>query len=126
MAARLEPHGFDRVRVWELVTTYGAQTDQILASFDSFDDPDPAWRLLRAELQFGIAHEMVTSPADFFIRRTGRLYFDIGTVRQYRVAAAEACAALLGADSSQAGAWAGELEEAIRSHSDFDPDHLSG
>jgi glycerol-3-phosphate dehydrogenase len=124
-AERLEPHGFDRARAWELVTTYGAQTEQILASFDSFDDPDPAWRLLRAELQFGIAHEMVTSPADFFIRRTGRLYFDIGTVKEYRHAVAKACAALLGADSSQAVVWAGELEEAIRIHSDFDPEHLS-
>jgi len=126
VAPRLEPHGFKEGRVWELVTTYGAQTDHILSLFDAFDDPDPAWRLLRAELQFGIAHEMVSGPADFLIRRTGKLYFDIGTVKKYLQPVAEACAALLGYDAGQAEAWVRELEDAIRIHSDFDPDHMPG
>ena len=125
VALRLEPHGFDTGRTWELVTTYGAQTDQILSLFEAHPDPDPVWGLLRAELEFGMAHEMVTSPADFFIRRTGSLYFDIGTVRKYLQPAAEVCAAGLGADRGQAEAWVRELEDAIRIHSDFDPEHMA-
>ena len=125
VAARLEPSGFGVGHAWELVTTYGVQTDQILSLFDAHPDADPAWGLLRAELEFGMSHEMVTSPADFFIRRTGRLYFDIGTVKKYLQPAAEACAARLGASSGQVEAWVSELEEAIRLHSDFDPEHMA-
>lgn len=125
VARRLEPMGFDQARAWELVTTYGIQAEQILSLFDSFSDSDPAWRLLKAELHFGIAHEMVTGPADFFIRRTGRLYFDIGTMKKYLSQTAEACAAQLGTDSAQADAWVGELEALIREHSDFDLEYRS-
>lgn len=35
-------------------------------------------------LTYGIAHELVITPADFFVRRTGALYFDIDWVRRWQ------------------------------------------
>ncbi len=35
-------------------------------------------------LRYGIDHEMVVTPSDFFIRRTGALYFDIAWVRRWQ------------------------------------------
>ncbi len=35
-------------------------------------------------LLYGTDHEMVITPADFFVRRTGALYFDVDWVRQWR------------------------------------------
>ena len=79
----IKADGFSEYNAWYLVTTYGKQTEQILKEYSSFKDNDNARRLIRAELKFGIEHEMVTNPMDFFIRRTGRLYFDIDSVRAY-------------------------------------------
>ncbi len=120
VARRLETFGFNAARAWELVTTYGMQTEQILSLFESFGDADPVWRLLKAELHFGIAHEMVSSPADFFIRRTGRLYFDIETMQKYLLATAAECSTLVGGDAEKAGGWVLELEELIGEHARFD------
>nr|WP_245630255.1 FAD-dependent oxidoreductase [Alicyclobacillus acidiphilus] len=37
-------------------------------------------------LRYGIDHEMVATPSDFFIRRTGALYFDIAWLRRWQTA----------------------------------------
>jgi glycerol-3-phosphate dehydrogenase len=53
-----------------LVHTYGRATEQILEQARTKD-------LLLAELDFCIENEMVLSASDFFIRRTGSLFFNI-------------------------------------------------
>mgnify|MGYP003315143487 CR=1 FL=1 len=40
-------------------------------------------QLIRSELWYCIHFEMVNSLSDFFVRRTARLYFDIGSVTQF-------------------------------------------
>ena len=42
-----------------------------------------AERMLMSELEFCIYNEMIVTPSDFFIRRTGRLYFNIESVAEY-------------------------------------------
>ncbi|MGC5328776.1 glycerol-3-phosphate dehydrogenase/oxidase [Brevibacillus sp. SYSU BS000544] len=39
---------------------------------------------LYAALVYGMEYEMVVSPVDFFVRRTGKLFFDIQTVQQWK------------------------------------------
>ena len=68
---------------WYLCTTYGKQADIIVEKSNRFDDKDALARLIRAELWFCINHEMTNSLTDFFVRRTGRLYFDIPSVKRY-------------------------------------------
>jgi len=71
-----------------LVEIYGRQVDDILALAEKIKD-EPGLALLRAELQFGIQHELVVSLADFFVRRTGMLYFDIQRLRRWSMMAAD-------------------------------------
>jgi glycerol-3-phosphate dehydrogenase len=65
-----------------LVETYGKQTDDILEAMHAFHDEDNSIRLARSELKFTIEKEMVQTPPDFFIRRTGMLYFDMPRLHQ--------------------------------------------
>jgi len=66
-----------------LTSTYGKQSDLILEQFDEMNEPDKNLRLILAELWYTVHYEMVGSALDFLIRRTGRLYFDIESVRKY-------------------------------------------
>lgn len=74
----------DKYYAWYLSTLYGKQTDIILKKIDDFQSETIHEKLIRAELWFCIHHEMVNSLNDFFIRRTGRLYFDIGSIYDYK------------------------------------------
>jgi glycerol-3-phosphate dehydrogenase len=67
-----------------LVHNYGKQTDTILTQLSNYTDDDPELKLLKSELTFCIDAEMVCEPLDFLERRTGRLYFWIGTVKKYK------------------------------------------
>src|SRR6185295_858489 len=55
-----------------LVSNYGKQTDLIL---DDLKSGDAEQELALAELRFTVRHEMAVKPLDFFVRRTGILYF---------------------------------------------------
>lgn len=50
---------------------------------------------LYASLLYAVEHEMAATPSDFWIRRTGDLYFDIRRVRRWSDAVLEAMAARL-------------------------------
>jgi glycerol-3-phosphate dehydrogenase len=116
---RIKGDGFASYDAWYLVTTYGQQTETILDNYMGITGKDAATRLLLAELQFGVEHEMVQNPMDFFIRRTGRLYFDIDSVRRYKEAVLQAFQTDHGATAAQVKAWATILEEEIVEHSHF-------
>ncbi len=61
---------------WHL---YGRQMIQLLAAVKVLKEEglDDDTALLKAELDFCIQHELVMSASDFFVRRTGMLFFDI-------------------------------------------------
>ena len=40
--------------------------------------------MIKAEVWFCINHEMTCTPTDFFVRRTGRLFFDTKSVLLYK------------------------------------------
>jgi glycerol kinase len=82
---RLKGSGIlDDYQGWYLAATYGKQADAILDKIDYFLNESPEDRLIRAELWYSVHHEMCNGLADFFVRRTGRLYFDIESVHSYR------------------------------------------
>lgn len=84
IAGQLSDIGLDSYHANYLVANYGTQTNQIIEIFHAMKNHHPELRLLMAELQFTIEHEMVVQPVDFFIRRTGRLYFDIDSIHHYQ------------------------------------------
>jgi glycerol-3-phosphate dehydrogenase len=81
---RLKELGLPEKYASYLVHNYGNQTDIILSDFEKQRGDDPHKKLLWAELYFCIEHEMVCKPLDFFERRTGRLYFNLGSVKKFK------------------------------------------
>lgn len=72
----------DRFYAEYLVRNYGKQCDVLLQKMEELIATDrnnefsPFQQLVRAELWFGIHHEMVVKMQDFFIRRTGRMFYE--------------------------------------------------
>jgi glycerol-3-phosphate dehydrogenase len=81
---RIAEVGFDEKDAKYLVYNYGKQTDIILKKFDEFMDEDQQEKMIKAEIWFTINYEMACTPSDFFIRRTGRLFFDTHSVFLYK------------------------------------------
>jgi glycerol-3-phosphate dehydrogenase len=67
-----------------LIYNYGKQTDIILQKFDDLMEEDQAKKMIKAEVWFCIENEMTCTPTDFFMRRTGRLFFDPNSVVLYK------------------------------------------
>ncbi len=68
-----------------MINRYGSNIDSLYAVIEKLkkEEQNTIPLLLRAQLHYSITEEMCCSPADFFIRRTGALYFDIETVKRW-------------------------------------------
>jgi glycerol-3-phosphate dehydrogenase len=119
---RIKDDGFTEYDAWFLVTNYGIQTETILENYSKLEEGDKEVRMALAELQFGIDYEMVQNPMDFFIRRTGRLYFDIDSVRSLMDPILEEFKKVFKADDAQILNWKEELQAQIKQHSYFSMD----
>jgi glycerol-3-phosphate dehydrogenase len=71
-AKQLQAMGLPETYSGYLVGNYGQHAGVILKDIAT---GDPERELARAELRFTLAWEMVMKPTDFFVRRTGMLYF---------------------------------------------------
>lgn len=78
---RISPLGFTDYDAWFLVTTYGKQTEEILKIYDALQESEIHKRMIQAEFYFCSEYEMIATPSDFFVRRTGRLFFDIQSLK---------------------------------------------
>ena len=67
-----------------LIFNYGKQTDIILKKFDEFTEENQQEKMIKAEVWFTINYEMACNTTDFFMRRTGRLFFDKPSVDLYK------------------------------------------
>ncbi|WP_047980807.1 glycerol-3-phosphate dehydrogenase/oxidase [Ornithinibacillus contaminans] len=71
----------------KLVKRYGANVTKVFELYEMHrkeaqeSNLDP---VVYAQLRYGVAYELVYHPTDFFIRRTGALYFDIDWVRAHK------------------------------------------
>jgi glycerol-3-phosphate dehydrogenase len=79
-----------------LVERFGRQTEIILDHFEgNTNGIDNILELLKSELLFCVENEMILTLADFFVRRTGMLYFEMNTLIQYKDALASSMKDLL-------------------------------
>jgi glycerol-3-phosphate dehydrogenase len=97
-----------------LVENYGRQTEEIIRLLPAFSDADPSMRLARAELKFTMMNEMVISVLDFFVRRTGMLFFDMPRLLKVKGAVLADMNVLMQWDTKQFQAEQEKLEQAIR------------
>jgi len=77
---RIAEVDFDRKHAEYLVHNYGKQTDIILQKFDDLMHDNMQEKMIKAEVWFAINYEMAGNPTDFFMRRTGKLFFDTQSV----------------------------------------------
>lgn len=119
---RVKKEGLTDYDAWYLVTTFGKQSDMILDIFDVLKVTDPHEKLIRAEVQFTLQYEGVNTPMDFFIRRTGRLYFNIEQMQDYLDAVLEEFKSFARASEKDLKKWKKRLQQEIKRHSEFSPD----
>lgn len=116
---KIKEDGFERYDAWYLVTTYGKQTEKILEYYSKLNDRDIFIRMAKAELHFSIQYEMTITPIDFFVRRTGRLYFDIDSIAHLQEAILNEFKTIFNLGSNQIKEYKNELEVMVKDHSDF-------
>ncbi|HWK22327.1 MAG TPA: glycerol-3-phosphate dehydrogenase/oxidase [Ureibacillus sp.] len=97
-----------------LVRKYGTNVDEVFRYVRAVNDGDLNIPLsLYGELLYAIYHEMVMTPCDFLIRRTGYLYFNIALVEQYKDAMIEIMGNILGYSESETVFYRMQLEQFI-------------
>lgn len=68
-----------------LAGRYGSNVGHMFTRIKDYDDQHAALPLtLWLELNYAIDYEMAVNPVDFFVRRTGALYFDIELVKAWK------------------------------------------
>jgi glycerol-3-phosphate dehydrogenase len=65
-------------------------------------------------VKYAVEEEMALKPADFFVRRTGAMFFDIDGVRRCKAGVVALMKDMLGWTDDSSAAYAAELEEGLR------------
>ncbi|TYP99828.1 homodimeric glycerol 3-phosphate dehydrogenase (quinone) [Tenacibaculum adriaticum] len=110
---QIKKDGLTKQNAEYLVHNYGKQTDIVLDKFDEIKEKDIEKRLIKAEVWFTIQHEMTCTPSDFFMRRTGRLFFDKPSVDKYKELVLEEFSKYFNWDTHTAEKHQQELEKKI-------------
>jgi glycerol-3-phosphate dehydrogenase len=113
--------GFEPADAEAIARRYGSNASKVFAYADRARELEKRYGLpvrIGAELLYAIEAEMAATPADFLIRRTSRLFFDIASVRRWKDHVAAAMGGELNWTDEQLHAFAAEmdkrLEEATR------------
>ena len=99
-----------------LAMKYGSNVEAVYQYAGITNDNNEKYGLpkpLYAEVIYGILHEMVIKPTDFFVRRSGKLYFEIEDVFEYREGVERLLQDTLGYDDEIRKEFSDELDEAI-------------
>lgn len=95
---------------------YGSNIDRIYEFVDIYREEAQRSELpveVFIPLRYAIEDEMAVTPMDFFIRRTGALFFDIAWVRQWKDPVIACMAELLAWSAAERQAYAAELDRAM-------------
>ncbi|OLO39197.1 glycerol-3-phosphate dehydrogenase [Alkalihalophilus pseudofirmus] len=79
--------GLSKKEATKLVRLYGGNVNRVYEFIQDYREEAIQNRLpitILAQIQYGIEEEMVTTPIDFFNRRTGALFFNIDWVKQWK------------------------------------------
>lgn len=109
----------DSYIAWYLTHTFGKQATIILNRIDYFLNIDVYERLIRAEVWYTVSFEMAHSVIDYFVRRTGRLYFDMPSVKKYRSLVVEDFANYLAWDNARITLEEKQLDQTIKDATTF-------
>lgn len=97
----------------ELINLYGSNIHSVIEFIKENNTALP--NDLYAQLMYAIHYEMVLTPSDFFIRRTGELLFNIEDVRKNKKTVISIMANLFNWENDTTDTYTKELEESLKS-----------
>ncbi len=113
-------YGLNYDEAKQLVQKYGTNVDALFDQVKYLHEHGSTMPLaLHAMLLYGIEAEMVYTPSDFFIRRTGLLYFDIDAVQRYKQQVIQVLQQRFHYTESQRNTYIAQLEQAILDATNF-------
>jgi glycerol-3-phosphate dehydrogenase len=96
----------------QLAKMYGSNVDRLFRIAQSYEGGNlPV--MVYAQLKYALEEEMVCKPVDFFIRRTGALFFNIHWVHQWKQAVIDEMAAYFGWTQDEKQTYTDELEQEL-------------
>jgi glycerol-3-phosphate dehydrogenase len=113
VARRVESLGLKGDHAAYLVHLYGKQADHIIEYAAKHEKIEPEIDLALAELWFAINYEMVAKAADFLVRRTGLLYFNIHRLYKIEEPVLRAMAHYMSWDAARLSVEREEVNELI-------------
>lgn len=104
--------GFTEHESRHLAALYGSNVDKVLTI--PYDESESMPRILYVKLRYAIEHEMTAKPTDFFIRRTGDLFFNIKNVQDAKEDVLAKMSQLLNWSADEQQRYQLELEDELR------------
>ena len=80
---KYKDEGLTKYLSWYLTTTFGKNAEFIIKYALTIDADTFEEAIIKAEITYCIQYESACLPDDYFNRRTGRLYFDISSVKNH-------------------------------------------
>ncbi|CAH1196426.1 MULTISPECIES: glycerol-3-phosphate dehydrogenase/oxidase [Paenibacillus] len=108
--------GLERAVAERLVRTYGSNVDRLYARLSGLRGRSEVHGMpieLFLMASYAMEEEMAATPADFWVRRTGALFFRIGEVRQWKGAVAAYMSQVLHWTEEQASHYGEELDRLL-------------
>ncbi len=106
--------GIDEDVAYRLASKYGSNVDDLFNIAQTAQYHNNKLPLeIYVELIYGIQQEMVFKPTDFLVRRSGKLYFNIDDVLNYKDAVIDVLADMLQYSDAQKQAYTEEVNKAI-------------
>lgn len=102
--------GFSYEEAKVLTAKYGTNVDDVFIHAKSYEADMGLPLSLYAELKYAINYEMAYTPSDFFIRRTGILYFDIEQVEKYKKAVLDVMSQTIGYSETEKLIYQAQLD----------------
>ncbi|WP_240374015.1 glycerol-3-phosphate dehydrogenase/oxidase [Bacillus piscicola] len=112
--------GLSRENAETLARRYGSNVDDVFAILEELrkrGGESESERLIDAQLQYAIEHEMAVTPLDFFIRRTGAMYLKKNWVLTHKERVLEWMSETLQWSEAEKQAHRRELEDYLKSMS---------
>lgn len=109
-------YGLTREEGRQLAHLYGANVDEVFIYGKQFEQSGEKNlpRILYAQLKYAMEQEMAVKPVDFFVRRTGSLFFNIDWVFKWKEEVVSFMAKELHWTEKEMGEYQEQLEQELR------------
>ncbi|MED2795571.1 glycerol-3-phosphate dehydrogenase/oxidase [Bacillus wiedmannii] len=108
-------YGFNKEEGHFLAHTYGSNVDELFRYGKQYTELGETKlpRVVYAQVMYSLEHEMATKPVDFFIRRTGALFFNINWVHEWKDEVIEFMKGILDWTEEQTLEYKAQLEKEL-------------